>query len=338
MQVFLGKKDKTFFENNILKFVQQNSLSMNLTSHIGNFEFENPLMNASGVMCYDEKDLDQVRNSSAATFVTKSATPDFREGNPTPRYFDNSLGSINSMGLPNKGFEFYLDYSIQHQNEFPGKHNFISVAGMSLEDNLSMLKKLQESDFKGITELNLSCPNLPGKPQVGYDFEATENVLNRVYEFYQKPLGVKLPPYFDMAHFDLMAKILNQFPLQYVNCINSIGNALFIDVDKEEVVIKPKNGFGGIGGTYVKPTALANVRAFYTRLNPEISIIGCGGVENGKDVFEHLLCGAQMVQVGTQLKKEGTAVFQRLLSELKTIMQEKGYQSIDDFRGKLKSL
>ena len=32
------------------------------------------------------------------------------------------------------------------------------------------------------------------------------------------------------------------------------------------------------------------------------------GVENGKDAFEHLLCGAQMVQVGTQLMKEGLAL------------------------------
>ncbi|CAI6761518.1 ANM_collapsed_G0031960.mRNA.1.CDS.1 [Saccharomyces cerevisiae] len=59
-----------------------------------------------------------------------------------------------------------------------------------------------------------------------------------------------------------MAKILNEFPLAYVNSINSIGNGLFIDVEKESVVVKPKNGFGGIGGEYVKPTALANVRAF----------------------------------------------------------------------------
>lgn len=62
------------------------------------------------------------------------------------------------------------------------------------------------------------------------------------------------------------------------------------------------------------------------------------GVENGKDAFEHLLCGAQMVQVGTQLMKEGAGAFDRILEELKAIMQEKGYTSIEDFRGKLKSL
>lgn len=37
-----------------------------------------------------------------------------------------------------------------------------------------------------------------------------------------------------------MAEILNKFPLVYVNSINSIGNGLYIDSDKEEVVIKPK--------------------------------------------------------------------------------------------------
>lgn len=89
-----------------------------------------------------------------------------------------------------------------------------------------------------------------------------------------------------------MAEILNQFPLTYVNSVNSIGNGLFIDPEAESVVIKPKDGFGGIGGAYIKPTALANVRAFYTRLKPEIQIIGTGGIETGQDAFEHLLCGS----------------------------------------------
>ena len=82
-----------------------------------------------------------------------------------------------------------------------------------------------------------------------------------------------------------MAEILNKFPLVYVNSINSIGNGLYIDSDKEEVVIKPKGGFGGLGGEYVKPTALANVRAFAQRLKPEIKIIGTGGITCGKDVL-----------------------------------------------------
>lgn len=300
-------------------------------------KFANPFMNASGVHCMTIEDLQELEKSDAGAYITKSCTLEKREGNPSPRYVDLDLGSINSMGLPNLGFNYYLDYvlEVQQNQDTP---IFFSIAGMSPEENLEMLDSIQKSAFSGITELNLSCPNVPGKPQLAYDFQATEQLLEKVFAFFKKPLGVKLPPYFDLAHFDQMADILNKFPLTYVNSVNSVGNALYIDTEEEAVVIKPKNGFGGLGGQYIKPTALANVRAFYTRLKPEIQIIGTGGIETGQDAFEHLLCGASMLQIGTALHKEGPEIFTRIRRELQEIMDKKGYQSIDEFRGKLKSL
>lgn len=302
-----------------------------------NAKFANPFMNASGVHCMSIKDLQDLEKSDAGAYITKSCTLEKREGNPSPRYVDLALGSINSMGLPNLGFRYYLDYvlEVQQNQDTP---IFFSIAGMSPEENLEMLDNIQKSAFSGITELNLSCPNVPGKPQLAYDFQATEQLLEKVFAFFKKPLGVKLPPYFDLAHFDQMADILNKFPLTYVNSVNSVGNALYIDTEEEAVVIKPKNGFGGLGGQYIKPTALANVRAFYTRLKPEIQIIGTGGIETGQDAFEHLLCGATMLQLGTALHKEGPEIFPRIIRELQEIMDKKGYKSIDEFRGKLKSL
>ncbi|WP_213495939.1 dihydroorotate oxidase [Lactococcus formosensis] len=302
-----------------------------------NAKFANPFMNASGVHCMSIKDLQDLEKSDAGAYITKSCTLEKREGNPSPRYVDLALGSINSMGLPNLGFRYYLDYvlEVQQNQDTP---IFFSIAGMSPEENLEMLGNIQKSAFSGITELNLSCPNVPGKPQLAYDFQATEQLLEKVFAFFKKPLGVKLPPYFDLAHFDQMAEILNKFPLTYVNSVNSVGNALYIDTEEEAVVIKPKEGFGGLGGQYIKPTALANVRAFYTRLKPEIQIIGTGGIETGQDAFEHLLCGASMLQIGTALHKEGPEIFPRIIRELQEIMDKKGYKSIDEFRGKLKSL
>jgi dihydroorotate dehydrogenase (fumarate) len=294
-------------------------------------------MNASGVHCMTTEELDELSTSAAGAFITKSATLEHRAGNPEPRYFDVPLGSINSMGLPNNGLRYYLDY-VSKKQQTTTTPIFFSIAGMSVAEDLAMLKQIQESDFSGITELNLSCPNVPGKPQVAYDFEETEHILKEAFAFFKKPLGIKLPPYFDLVHFDQMAAILNQFPLAYVNSINSIGNGLFIDPTTESVVVKPKNGFGGIGGEYVKPTALANVRAFYTRLKPEIKIIGTGGIRNGQDAFEHLLCGATLLQIGTELHKEGPSIFARIEKELAAIMAEKGYQTIAEFRGKLKAI
>ena len=307
-----------------------------LRTKIAGFSFDNCLMNAAGVACMTVEELEEVRQSAAGSFVTKTATLEARAGNPEPRYRDVPLGSINSMGLPNQGIDYYLDYLLSLQESQPERTFFLSLVGMSPDETHTLLKKVQNSGFKGITELNLSCPNVPGKPQIAYDFETTERILGEAFGYFDKPLGIKLPPYFDIVHFDQAAEVFNRHPLKFINCVNSIGNGMYIE--DESVVIRPKNGFGGIGGEYIKPTALANVHAFYQRLNPSIQIIGTGGVYTGRDAFEHILCGASMVQIGTALHQQGVEVFERVSLGLKAIMVQKGYETLEDFKGKLKYL
>ncbi|AAM99409.1 TPA: dihydroorotate oxidase [Streptococcus agalactiae] len=309
---------------------------VSLKTEIAGFSFDNCLMNAAGIYCMTKEELLAIENSEAGSFVTKTGTLEAREGNPQPRYADTDWGSINSMGLPNKGIDYYLDFVTELQDQDNSKNHVLSLVGLSPEETHIILKKVENSSYNGLIELNLSCPNVPGKPQIAYDFEMTDLILSEIFSYYQKPLGIKLPPYFDIVHFDQAATIFNKYPLAFINCVNSIGNGLVID--DETVVIKPKNGFGGIGGDFIKPTALANVHAFYKRLNPSIKIIGTGGVKNGRDAFEHILCGASMVQIGTALQKEGPEIFQRVSRELKEIMADKGYQSLEDFRGQLNYL
>ena len=56
----------------------------------------------------------------------------------------------------------------------------------------------------------------------------------------------------------------------------------------------------------------------------------------GRDVYDHILCGADLVEVGSQLAIEGINVFERLETELTEILTAKGYTSLDDVRGQLK--
>ena len=123
------------------------------------------------------------------------------------------------------------------------------------------------------------------------------------------PMGVKLPPYFDPVHHEATARMLQDVGVDFLSVINSVGNGLVVDPDKERVVIKPKGGFGGLGGTMIKPVALANVRAFWKLFDGRIPIIGTGGIVSGTDVFEHILCGASAVQIGTALVDEGRRRF-----------------------------
>jgi len=324
------------------------SQSIDLTTSVADIKLSSPIWNASGVMCTTIDDLGAVVSSPyTGAVVTKSCTLLPRQGNPKPRYaafgFSGAGGSsINSMGLPNNGLSYYVDCAREL-----GRHKpyFISLAGLSIEENLQMLSTLehdelaQEMPIAGI-ELNLSCPNLPGKPQTCYDFSAMDETLRQTFEMCNRlPLGVKLSPYFDPIHFDMAYEVLKAYPkLRWVTCINSIGNGLVIDPIREQTVIHPKNGLGGLGGQVVKATALSNVWNFRKRLPDSIDVIGCGGVTNGLDVFEHLLCGASAVEIGTFIRANGVKGFQTIIGELTRAMKIKHYTSLDEFRGKLKTV
>jgi dihydroorotate dehydrogenase (fumarate) len=132
--------------------------------------------------------------------------------------------------------------------------------------------------------------------------------------------------------------VISRCGVDFLNLINSVGNGLVVNPDQEAVVIKPKGGFGGMGGAIIKPVALANVRAFYKHFKGTMPIIGTGGVVRGVDAFEHLLCGASAVQVGTALVEEGVEIFTRLEKELTACLERKGYASPEACRGKLKEL
>jgi len=322
-----------------------NNIKINLSTKISNVKMNNPLMNAAGALCTSEEHLFNLNNSRSGALITKSITWCPRDGNHKPKYYHNDFGSINSNGLENLGIDTYIEIFRNNEPFFKrmsskpkwNKPFFFSISGMSLEDNMSMLRKINNISWKSIVELNLSCPNVIGKPQVGYSLDDMYDYIENCTEIYSGTLGLKLPPYFDIIHFEQVADLIKKFTpkIKFITCCNSLGNGLMIDTETETTAIHPKEGLGGIGGQYIKPTALANVWKFRNLLPSEIDIIGCGGISTGEDVFQHILCGASVVQIGTQLMKEGVECFERINNELREIMMEKNYSSIKDFQGKL---
>lgn len=308
---------------------------IDLSTRIAGVTFPSCFMNASGALCVTRDELEALGKSGAGAIVTKSMTIELRQGNPTPRYYGFPGGSINSMGLPNLGYRAYAEL-IPHLKRF-GKPVIASVAGLGEEDFPTIAEAINAAK-PDLIEVNLSCPNIPGKPQIGYDPETSERVLKKVRPLITVPMGVKLPPYFDPAHHEAMGKVLGRCGVDFLNMINSVGNGLVVDPEREAVVIKPKGGFGGLGGRLIKPVALANVRAFYKLFDGKMPIIGTGGIVEGMDVFEHFLCGASAVQIGTVLVEEGLDVFGRLEAELTAVLRRKGYQSIVECQGRLKEL
>ena len=306
-----------------------------LSTTIAGVTFPSCFMNAAGALCVTRDELEILGKSRAGAIVTKSMTLEPRQGNPHPRYYGFPGGSINSMGLPNLGYKAYAEL-IPHLKQFK-KPVIASVAGLCEEDFPTIATVINAAG-PDLIEVNLSCPNIPGKPQIGYDPDASERILKRLRSLITVPMGVKLPPYFDPVHHEMMAVAIKRCGVDFLNMINSVGNGLVVDPERETVVIKPKGGFGGLGGRMIKPVALANVRAFFKLFAGQIPIIGTGGIVDGGDAFEHILCGASAVQIGTVLVEEGPGVFGRLEAELSAVLKRKGYRSVSECRGKLKEL
>ena len=299
------------------------------------------ISNASGVHCVGYTSLTELFDSSATHIVTKSCTENPRMGNPHPRYWCDEYGSINASGLPNLGYQSYRDYDPPSGTVH--KSYILSVAGLTLEENIRIFKSIGESPKKvcGI-ELNMSCPNVQGKSQVGYDLEAMDKYLGTLIPLLPSratypdfSFGVKLPPYFDPSHFDQAASVLTRYQrLDSVTTINSLGNGLLVDTKTRGPVITPRGGLGGVGGRYCLPTALGNVRQHYIRLASHCKqIVGCGGISDGDTMYQHILCGASSVQIGTQLCEEGPTCFARIISEFSNLCDKKGHDHIYTLRG-----
>lgn len=311
-------------------------MKIDISTKIAGVKLESCIFNTSGPTDVTLEELEVIGRSKSSAITMKSCTLEPRTGNPEPRYADLEYGSINSMGLPNLGYKAYIKFSAILKKKYK-KPIIASISGMTLEDNVIMFGAFNDSQAD-LIEFNPGSPNTIGKPIVGYDTEEMDRLLDAIANVCQKPWGVKLPPYFDLVHFDQIAEVIKKYPVKFVTCINSIGNGLVINPYTETTVIKPKGGLGGISGKYIKYTTLANVHRFYELFNDKIQVIGVGGVYGGIDVFELLLAGASAVQIGTAFLQQGPGIFAKVQQELADIMQMKGYKKLSDFQGKLKTL
>ena len=64
-------------------------------------------------------------------------------------------------------------------------------------------------------------------------------------------------------------------------------------------------------------------------------LVASTGVHDGNGVIKQLLAGATAVQIASTLYKNGPEVIGKMLNDLETWMSKKGYESLEDFRGKL---
>ena len=309
--------------------------NISLHTRLGGVILANPLMNAAGCRCTTKNDLRILQQQDLGAIVTKTMTLTPCDGNVKPRYGETADGTINANGLCNAGFDAYCTW---YRNFGAPAHLFFSISAMHLQPFELMLRTLSTmptNQQPRLVEVNVSCPNLPGHGNGMLNLPHLSDVLALLHFIGQRMentrFGLKLPPLFFLSLTKQVSDIISQYThvVSFVTCSNSLPKGFLIDPNTDQPFLNPNDGFGGVGGTYMKPVALAEVRRFRHCLPKQVQVVGCGGVKTGRDVYDLLLAGADIVQVGSTLMKDGPSCFARLQRELTDILRSKGYHNVD---------
>lgn len=276
-----------------------------LSTMVAGMYMKTPLMNASGCWSSSYDQLDEIGASSAGAIVSKSCTLKPREGNSNKFiYIEKDFGSVNYLGNPNRGYDYYNRYEGSRKYQKP---YILSFYPFSPEELLQITparpsnEELAEPAKSTAVELNLSCPNIG----TGFDFETFDRYIDvlRTFETFTQPWGIKLPPFIHRYELNIIQNmIMKTNAIKFITATNTIPNGVIYN-DKEKCLI------GGVGGRYLKPIALSNVVSYAGYFGDRIDIIGCGGINSSKDVMTYLQCGAKAVQIGTELIKTDPIIF-----------------------------
>jgi dihydropyrimidine dehydrogenase (NAD+) subunit PreA len=159
-------------------------------------------------------------------------------------------------------------------------------------------------------------------------------VVEWVMEVAEIPVITKLTP--NVASMIPTARAVIEAGSQGLSLINTVHSLMGVDIDTMVPLpnVAGMTTFGGYCGPAIKPIALK----FITTLQQDektknTPISGIGGIATWKDVVEFILLGATNVQVCTAVMKSGFRIVDDLCSGLSNWMDEKGFATLDEFRG-----
>ncbi len=270
------------------------------------------LLNASG--CLDALTAPEVARSLDA-FVTKTVTPEPREGNAPVRIAETDFGMLNAIGLANVGRDVFIRQTLPRLANALDVPIWVSVGGFTARDYADTCEQLAREDVACV-ELNLSCPNVDEAP------DSAAEIVRACRDVTEKPLYAKVSPHsWDMGE---TVRAIEAAGADGLSMINTLRGATL------DARLRPtlSRGGGGYSGPALRPVALAAVLA--ARRATQLPIVGMGGVETGRHALDLIACGATHVALGTVLFADPDAPT-RVRGELAEEIKARGGDSVDDF-------
>jgi dihydroorotate dehydrogenase (NAD+) catalytic subunit len=265
---------------------------VNLGFNIGTLYFKNPVLTASGTFGYGSEFDDFFDVDRLGGIILKGTTMEPREGNPYPRMVETPSGMLNSVGLQNKGVDYFEKHIYPRISGY--KTNVIvNVNGNYIEEYVALAERINKLEKIPAIELNISCPNVKmGGMAFGTNPDSAREVTKAVRSVYNKTLIVKLSP--NVTNIVNFARIAEEEGADSISLINTL---LGMSINTRTLKPSISTITGGLSGPAVKPIAVRMV--WQVAKAVKIPVIGMGGIMNTDDAIEFMLAGASAIQVGT---------------------------------------
>ncbi len=321
--------------------------SETLQTEVFGYEFKNPLGIAAGFDKNAEVPL-LLQALGFGFLEIGSVTYYPSRGNPRPRIWKlaEDKAIVNRMGLPSDGARTVRKRLAKNRKKLTvplgcnvAKSNVEGIEGeRAVEDVLKSFGEVYGvSDF---LVLNLSCPSVEGG-RMEEDLEVVDELCYGAMKARKrfarrgcgyKPVLLKLSPDQEERKVDELVSMVRKFGLDgYVIC-NATRKKESLRTSYRKVA-EIENG--GVSGKPLK--GVSNKLIGYVRSQDDDSVIvGVGGVFTGKDVFEKILYGADLVEVLTGFvyrSLENPLCVKAILKELEEEILRNGFKDLEEAKG-----
>jgi dihydroorotate dehydrogenase (fumarate) len=270
---------------------------------LGGIEIGSSIMNASGARSAERAEILELASAHRGALVFKSC---------------NVGGLDTPENLKNRGAAHFA--AIARELAAQGKPTIGSVVGITEEEIITVARVLDRAGVK-IIELNLADDFVTKAVAPFASFERLKALLGRVRGEIGAVLAVKLPQSIDRSQTRPIAELFKALRIAIAVCWNDLPKDLEVDIKR--------------GIAKGSQRILSQTHAFHRESDGVLDVVAVGGVASGREAYVAHLTGAQAIQVGSALMKEGVTALNRIDQELDSILADNHQLQVKDVIGSL---
>ena len=302
---------------------------VNLATKYMGLNLKNPIIVSSCSLTHSAEGVKRCADAGAGAVVLKSLFEEQINAD-VKALSDSSVSQFHTEEwdyIQRMGLDMNADEYLKIIEESKEKVEIPVIASLNCVSNDRWTEFAKYIEAVGADALELNIAVMPR--QFDDDPDKIEkhilSIISNVKHNINIPVAVKLGPYF--TSMPQVAKAARKAGASALVLFNRFYQT---DINIDTLAHESKN-------KYSTPAEMSNTLRWISLLYQQIgcSLVGNTGIHRGEDVIKQILVGARAVEVCSTLYMHGLGRINFMLDDIVKWMLDKGYETLDDFRGKM---